>query len=247
MEQEQSHKQELAVLDREMQEIANSQPQGPPRPSLQAHDRGVLVGSTLEEQYRLAQYYTKSGLMPQGLNTPEKVLVALQLCHELGLPPMSSIGKIAVINQTPSLFGDLPLALVMRSGLLEDIEETLELDAQGKDPLLAICKVKRRGMDTPIERCFSQEDAKRAGIWGKRVWLPYPKRMMQMRARSHALKDAFADVLSGVQISEYDADMIVEDNSQPLNNRRSSLNEKFAPDPATKLLTGNQDHDKKNE
>lgn len=152
--------------------------------------------------------------------------MALQLCHELGLPPMASIGKIAVINGTPSLFGEMPLALVMKSGLLEDIQESVEMD--GKDPLRATCAVKRKGM-SPMVREFTRDDATRAGLWGKGVWAKYPKRMIQMRARGHAIKDAFPDVLSGVSIAEYDWDTVVDDNgaSIEVSRKTSSLNDTF--------------------
>lgn len=176
--------------------------------TLAADERGLLVGGSLEEQYRLAKYYSQSGLMPAGLKTPEQILVALQLCRELGLPPMSSIGKICVINGTPSLFGDLPLALVMKSKLLESIKE--ETVMNGTELIAAVCTVKRVGMDA-ITREFTVADARTAGIWGKRVWAVYPKRMIQMRARSWALKDAFPDVLGGVSIAEYDNNVVVVD------------------------------------
>ncbi len=51
--------------------------------------------------------------------------------------------------------------------------------------------------------CYSHwlthKDAKRAGLWGKGgPWTAYPKRMLQMRARGFALRDAFPDVLKGM-------------------------------------------------
>ena len=55
----------------------------------------------------------------------------------------------------------------------------------------------------PVVAKFSVEDAKRAGLWGKTgPWQAYPKRMMQMRARGFALRDAFADVLKGLMTVE---------------------------------------------
>jgi len=57
---------------------------------------------------------------------------------------------------------------------------------------------KRKGRK-PVETRFSVEDAKRAGLWGKGgPWTAYPKRMLQMRARGFALRDAFPDVLKGM-------------------------------------------------
>ena len=184
-----------------------------PMPIL-SRDDGTLVGNTFEEQYRLARAYYASGLMPAALDSPEKVLVAVQLCRELNLPPMTSVGKICVINGTPSIFGDLPLALVQRSGKLEYIKEEL-FDEKGpldlNKPLPAFfgasCTLKRIGQPE-LNRVFTQVDAVKAGIWGKKVWAVYPKRMMQMRARGWAIKDAFPDVIMGVSIAEYDHDTV---------------------------------------
>ena len=67
---------------------------------------------------------------------------------------------------------------------------------------VATCTVIRRGQ-TPVERSFSEEDAKRAGLWGKQgPWTNYPKRMLQMRARGFALRDSFPDALRGMALAE---------------------------------------------
>jgi hypothetical protein len=50
---------------------------------------------------------------------------------------------------------------------------------------------------------FSVADAKRAGLWGKSgPWTQYPRRMLQLRARGFALRDAFPDVLKGLVTAE---------------------------------------------
>lgn len=47
------------------------------------------------------------------------------------------------------------------------------------------------------------DDAAKAGLKGKQgPWTQYPKRMMQMRARSWALRDVFPDVLRGMPVAE---------------------------------------------
>lgn len=189
--------------------------------TIEASETGVLVGSTFEEQFRLARVYHASKLMPATLDSPEKILVALQICHELGLPPMTSIKNICVINQTPMLFGDLPLALVQKSGMMENINEQLSEDK-------AVCTVKRKGQ-SPVTREFSMEDAKRAKLTGKGPWMTYPKRMLQCRARAWALKDTFPDVLGGVGIMEYD-DYEPAENEGANNgnkNKAEELNQKF--------------------
>jgi hypothetical protein len=67
---------------------------------------------------------------------------------------------------------------------------------------VAVCVAKRKGR-TPVTAKFSVEDAKRAGLWAKQgPWSAYPKRMLQMRARGFALRDAFPDVLKGMITAE---------------------------------------------
>ena len=42
-----------------------------------------------------------------------------------------------------------------------------------------------------------------AGLWGKQgPWKQYPKRMLQMRARGFAIRDAFPDALRGMYMAE---------------------------------------------
>ena len=74
--------------------------------------------------------------------------------------------------------------------------------------LCAICTVKRRGIASPFVRQFTQRDAEVAFLWNKQgPWKQYPKRMLQMRARAYALRDAFPDVLSGMGIAEEQQDV----------------------------------------
>jgi hypothetical protein len=98
------------------------------------------------------------------------------------------------------MWGDLVLALVKRSG---DIEEFKELE-----PAAALkaghgwCRVKRKGSEA-IERTFSVEEATKANLWSKAgPWQQYPGRMLQMRARSFALRDECPDILNGIDIRE---------------------------------------------
>ena len=192
------------------------QPQQKQRNPIQLSESGVVKASTFDEQWRIATAYLESGLFPQALNTAAKILVSMQLLNELGLPVVSNVGKVCVINGTPSLFGDLPLSLVMRSGLLTSMKE--EIEEKNGEPFLGRCTVKRKGFDDEVVRVFTLDDAKKAGLLDKNrsVWKIYPKRMLQMRARSWALKDLFPDVLNGVSIAEYDYDVIPDNNQSEI-------------------------------
>lgn len=126
---------------------------------------------------------------------------------ELGLNPMQALQNIAFVNGKPSVYGDMLVALVRTSGMLEWMRETAphEIESTGK----AVCEVKRKGEEA-VKREFTQAMAEKAGLLQKAgVWKTYPSRMLQMRARSWALRDVFPDVLRGLYAREEAEDIIL--------------------------------------
>lgn len=183
---------------------------------------GALTFHNIESLQRLTQYLHASRMLLKQYDTPEKIGTGIQYAVQLGFRDtwLLALRQIAVINGTPSMFGDLPLALVRSSGQLEVFEEFL-VDKEGKRICLenknisvefyaAVCRLKRKGYEESPPVFFTVDDAKKAGVWGKNVWLVYPKRMIQMRTRSIALKDNFADILNGMSIGEYDHNTVIE-------------------------------------
>lgn len=179
---------------------------------------GKMQITNIEEAYRQASLYSKSGLVPKSFDTPEKVLVGIQYALELNLPPLTALKNMYVVKGIPALFGDLPLSMVMKSSAFEYIKEiqfdknNLEIKSDnqnlGAECEFAVCKIKRKGQDE-VERAYSWTEAQAAGLhrdnYGdKATWKNFRRRMLQMRARSWALKDMFPDVLLGCAIKEYD-------------------------------------------
>ena len=131
---------------------------------------------------------------------PEACLLAIQHGSEIGLSPMQSLQSIAVVNGRPTIYGDAALAVCLASVVCEWVTESV--DGEG-DRMVATCSAQRRGYPAPITSTFSVGDAKAAGLWGKQgPWSQYPKRMLAMRARGFALRNAFADVLRGLVTAE---------------------------------------------
>ena len=170
--------------------------------------------ATLTEAMQFSEMLAKSSMVPRAYQgKAEDVLVAMQWGREIGLAPLQALQNIAVINGKPSVYGDAAMALVQASPVCEDIEETIE--GEGTPNPVAVCIAKRKGRKPVVAR-FSLEDAKRAGLWGKPgPWQAYPKRMMQMRARGFALRDAFPDVLKGLITVEEAQDF--PDQDRPAN------------------------------
>jgi hypothetical protein len=120
------------------------------------------------------------------------------------------------------------MALVQASPVCEDVEEFFE--GEGTPNPVAVCVAKRKGRK-PVTAKFSVEDAKRAGLWGKQgPWSAYPKRMMQMRARGFALRDAFPDVLKGMITAEEAQDYPEEAKPRPMARPANPL-DMVAPAP----------------
>lgn len=184
-----------------------------------ALSNGILNPANLHEALEMAGVLCKSSLIPKDFQgNAGNVLVAIQWGMELGLAPMQALQSIAVINGRPSLWGDAVIALCKAHPVCEWVRE-YEEDG------VAVCVTQRRGDPDPVERRFSMDDAKRAGLLGKPgPWTQYPRRMMQMRARSWCLRDAYPDLLRGMAVAEEQQDRVI-------------VNEVPAPAPSTASRT----------
>ena len=162
-------------------------------------ERFSLIPKTLPEAIALSEMMAKSGMVPKCYQgKPADVLVAVQMGLEVNIAPMQALQNIACINGRPCIWGDLGLALVQRTGDMEDIAESY--DPKNR---MATCRIKRRNIPTATIRTFSWTEAERAGLTKKEgTWQTYPLRMLQMRARWYALRDSFADALKGIYGAE---------------------------------------------
>src|SRR5581483_5778829 len=135
--------------------------------------------------------------------------------------------------------------LCRASGICLYIKEWAE--GEGED-LTWYCEAKRKDDPTPIRQKFSVTDAKTAKLWGKTgyngqptPWITNPGRMLQMRARGFALRDAFPDVLRGLISAEEARDISLSEviaateaappqprQRAPASSRREEINHETA-------------------
>jgi RecT family len=218
---------------------------GPTLPALRPQKGGELeVGprgfnlSTLDEAWRFCTAIADSGLAPKGMETPQKILYALELGFEVGLPPLAALQSVAVINGRASLYGDVMLGLCVASGKFD--EDAFEEDwiRNDKNEIAgAYCVVRRLPKGKPKRWDFTIEDAKTAKLWGKEgPWSTMPKRMMQMRARAFCLRDVFPDVLKGILTREEAMDLPPEPTEKNITPTKpttlSELTEQLVGDAA---------------
>lgn len=202
---------------------------------MKAGQRGLQF-ACLDEMWRFAQCVSTSGLAPKGLETPQAILVALQMGAEVGLSPMASLQNIAVINGRPAVWGDAMLAICRGSGLFDESAFEEVWTGSGEDRACT-CTVRRLPQGKPIIRSFSLKQAKSAKLDGRDTWKMYPDRMLQMRARSFALRDTFADVLRGFRsVEEVQDEPAVA--PAPKNAARSNLDDLAAKLGTVEVVSG---------
>ena len=183
--------------------------------SIQIQENKGLQFGDFDQLMRYTQMVAVSNFCPRSLKgktekeTIANITIAVQWGMELGLTPMASIQNIAVVNGQPTVWGDMQLALVRGSGKLKSFKERYEGDEK-TGTLTAFCEVQRVGED-PATESYSQEEAKKAGLWGKSgTWTTHAKRMLRYKARAFALRDNFADVLKGIHSQEEMMGSIIE-------------------------------------
>jgi hypothetical protein len=136
-----------------------------------------------------ARMLLKSGLLPQGIKTPEAALFIILTGKDLGLSPVQSLRSIHTIQGKIEVAADAQLGLFHRSGgkshwrALTNEQAVLELHA----PWLT----------EPHVESFTLEDAKRAKLGGDN-WAKYPKAMLRSRAITAGLKSIGFDPTAGI-------------------------------------------------
>jgi hypothetical protein len=174
-----------------------------------------LALQSFDDAFRFSKMVSASEFAPKDFRgKPESCMLAIQHGSEVGLSPMQSLQSIAVINGRPTIWGDAALALVQSSPVCEYVREYTEGEGDG---LVAVCEAKRKGYPAPTVVRFSVADAKKAGLWGKSgPWSQYSSRMLTLRARGFALRNAFADALRGLITAEEAQDYQHEPAREPV-------------------------------
>ena len=200
----------------------------------------------------------RGGIFSNRFDTREKMWLAIKYAKEnFPKTPITALKQIAIIKGSPAMFGELPLAKAQASGKLKHFRNYV-IDKTGKEicrknenlteaAYAGVCEIQRDGENLE-EYVFTVEQAKKAGLWGRTSksgepspWVLYPERMLKMRARSEALKDKFADALSGIAIAEYDYNMTgeeveVADLNKVVTGSPDELNQKFLGENKDKTI-----------
>lgn len=171
-----------------------------------------LVAGNFEEAMKIATMLAGSKLVPtQYQGHPEDILIACSWGESLGLKPLPALNAIAVINGRPQLFGDALKALIMKHGTIEEHWD----DKNGVWTMIAHRKgypdvTWSYGFNDAIgARHVSYNAQNNTFGFGERksdAWVKYIKRMCQLKCRNFVIRDAFPDVIQGIDIEGSDDD-----------------------------------------
>ncbi len=149
-------------------------------------------------------------------NNPAAIAAAILYGDEVGLGPMQSLAKIAVINGRPTLAAEAQRALILQAGHDLWVEETT--------PTRCTVCGKRRGSEATSRITWTMDDAKRAGLTGKPPWKLYPRQMLLARASAELARAVFPDAIGGLasteELDDGVAGVLEEAPTAPTSRRR---------------------------
>lgn len=177
----------------------------------------TLSMDTLRAQMEAAKRFVDSGLLPDGVNTPQKALVVMTAGRELGVPATYALRNIHVVKGKPTCSAELMLALVRRAYGPSAIRVSATSNTA--------CTVQYReqGWDGISEYSFTIEDARTAGVAGSTTWKNFPAAMLRARCISAVVRFAFPECISGLYTpEELGAEVSVSDDGSVVDVRSTN-------------------------
>lgn len=186
----------------------------PVKNEIVATSQGMVSAEAMDHMWRQASMLARSDCLPQSYKgKAENAMIAMHYGARIGMDGLVACQNIMIVNNRPCLWGDMPKALVMRSGLCTGFREWSEGSFED-GTYTTYCEAKRKGYD-PVVNSFSVDDAKKAGLYGQNVHATHPKRMYKYRARSFTIRDLFPDIMMGLFIKEELEDIEDAQQAQP--------------------------------
>lgn len=210
-------------------------------------ENGLPADATLKDQLGYANFLIQSKMLPASYRSPEQVVAGMQMAKELGIKGgVKSLSRTAVINGSPSIFAEMPLAVCRAAGIIEDFigyhfdkdlkKISFENGNINKPVYGYFCSILRTGSTTYVEEYYTLDQANKAGLLGRgnSPWNKHPEDMLKWRTIGKVLKVVGADVLTGVSIAEYDHNTTATPGMETVSSmvhteerQESEINERF--------------------
>jgi hypothetical protein len=165
-----------------------------------------------------------SYLNTKGANHEQRVSDAMFVMLygvELGLPPITALRTIHVVDGKLVVSGQAMLSLMLRAGV------RVQMPNPGEVRDSATVVVTRPGGE-PQAFTYTRAMAEAAGLTGKLNWQRYPSEMLCWRALSTAARFACPDIVGGLYTPDEIADVAVNEEGEIVENATTPS----APPPA---------------
>lgn len=169
----------------------------------------------LDDTIMLSRGICNTEFVPKGLRGSEaKVTAAMLYGRELGLPPMTGLGSIDVIEGKAAVSAEMQRALILQAGHeLQISESTRER---------CVIRGRRKGSEEWTTATWTIQEAGQTQVfiskdkgWGplsaKTQWRSWPTEMLLARATTRLARMIFPDVVHGMRSTEELQDMQQED------------------------------------
>lgn len=192
------------------------------------NNQGSLVQRTsqfasLDEKLHYCQFLAQAEMLPPNYaKKPSNVLVAIELGEVLGLPAITTLMEVYVVNNRPSMSARLMATLARKAGY--KVETTSSKTG-------ATTTITRRDTQQQYQVTFAQEDAQKANLLTKDgPWKTYPQRMYEARSISACVRLACPEVLMGLA---YTPEELGDDKAEFVGEIVSDSTVRPAEEPGT--------------
>lgn len=163
-----------------------------------AQSVGGFTPPTVADAWKMAKMLAQSGLVPTALrDKPSDVLVVLMTGRELGLPPMTSLRSLHVIEGRVQMAAEM---MVARCKARPDICRYFQMIESTLDH--AVYETLRAGAPKPTRYEYTIRDAMAAQLLGKSNWKSSPRAMLRARASSGLARIEYPDLVAGLIIED---------------------------------------------
>jgi hypothetical protein len=191
-----------------------------------------LIPQNLAEARELCKDLIDSDVLPKNFK-PGTALALIIAGHELGLTPMSALRNLYIGPQnTIGMKADFMVGLIKRR---KDICKYFTVIKESETSVT--CETLRIGDPNPIQKTFSMDDAKRAGLLNKGfTWGAYPSTMLRHRCASSLARQVYPDVLAGCYEDTEIEEMRVRETIKPVSEVFEYVDTPKTSKTATQIL-----------
>jgi len=184
--------------------------------------QGVGVISLAPALKKISGWLAQGRMFPHA-RSAEEIYCIIQYGAEVGIPPVTALQNIAVINGRIAMNGQLMLALARRGGVRLNVKKSDDKE----------CIIEFFRGEEKLTESFTIEEAKKAGLLKGTNWQKYPKDMLFWRTVARGVRRIASDLISGAylpdeitegeafDIAEAKVEVIEERQEQPQPKRES--------------------------